>query len=51
MAIISALDSTEIGKLGEIAYIGLNAWAVHVDQHLEKRQMKAWRPVSTAALL
>lgn len=37
VAITTALDSTEIGKLGEIAYIGLNAWAEHVDQHLEKR--------------
>lgn len=36
MVVATALDSTEIGKLGEIAYIGLSAWAVHV-QHLEKR--------------
>lgn len=36
MVVATALDSTEIGKLGEIAYIGLSAWAVHA-QHLEKR--------------
>ena len=36
MAIATALDSIEIAMLGEIANIGLSAWAVHV-QHLEKR--------------